>query len=319
MPSDLNQYLTKTRVTHDDIFTEFFLQHRLCAELFSVLLSDHEYSRFKWRTLQVEACEQFSVLGQRRIPDLVATVRLKDQFESLKLLCLLDHKSEAGAEVFWQLIEYAGIMIRRREVAVMPIVIYNGERPQWHGPKSLHQALPGMDGELGELFRKYVPEFELRVLNLRDDATQRRIGDLSIKSVLYAMGRIWNAGEPELEHLFRLGAALPLKERMEIIPRMVEYFHFYNKSITIERTMELEERVIRSEDDRIMQHAIYSWDVARKEGIKQGIKQGIEQGLEKARLQHAQKLLARGMSFEDICYVTELTPQQVQRLRNSMD
>ncbi len=319
MPSDPDQYLPKTKITHDGIFKEFFKQPQFCKELFSVLMSRHEYRQFDWSTLKLEPSEQTNVLGQQRMPDLVTTVRLNERSERLKLVCLLDHKSDARAEALRQLLEYAGIVIRQQKIPVMPIVIYNGESRQWRGPTRLHQALPGMDGELGRMFGNHIPDYELRIVNLREEATQQRSAGLSIEPVLYSMGRIWNASEKELEHLFRLSAAMSADDRKQMIPKMSEYFYRYNESITIETIMELEKRIVSNENNRIMQYNIYSWDVARQEGIEEGRQEGRQEGIKEARERHARKLLAKGMCIKDISDVTELTPKQVGRLRNNAD
>ena len=50
--------------------------------------------------------------------------------------------------------------------------------------------------------------------------------------------------------------------------------------------------------------------------FRQGIEKGREEGIEKAQRRHARKLLAMGMCIEDVCDVTELKPEQVERLRN---
>ncbi len=278
MPFDPDQYLSETKITHDGIFKEFFKQVIFCKELYSVLLSAEEYRQFDWSTLRIEASEQTSATSRLRVPDLVTTVQLDGHPETLELACILDHKSEAGTKVLHQLNEYAAIMIRQRQTAVMPIVIYNGQSPHWNGPIRLHQAVPGMGGRLGEMFGNHVPDFELRVVNLRDEETLRRAAGLRIESVLYSMGRIWDANEKVLGQLFRLGEAMSVDDRNQIIPKMINYFYNYNRSITMEAVMDIEKRVVRDEDDRIMQRNVYIWDVIRQESEKKGKLEGLQEG-----------------------------------------
>ncbi len=58
-----------------------------------------------------------------------------------------------------------------------------------------------------------------------------------------------------------------------------------------------------------------------RQGFEKGFEEGFEEGyrevVEEAQQRYACKLLAIGMRIEDICDVTELTPEQVERLRNN--
>ncbi len=264
MPFDPDQYLSETKITHDGIFKEFFKQVIFCKELFSVLLSTEEYRQFDWSTLRIEASEQTSATSRLRIPDLVTTVRLDGHPETLELACILDHKSEAGTKVLHQLNEYAAIMIRQRQTAVMPIVIYNGQSPRWNGPIGLHQAVPGMDGRLGE--------------------------------------------------------AMSVNDRNQIIPKIINHFYNYNQSITMEAVMEIEKRVVHDEDNRIMQRNVYIWDVIRQQSEKKGKLEGLQEGERRSRqtvCEIAGRLIQDGISDPEIQRYTNLSLDEIRRLRSN--
>ena len=54
-----------------------------------------------------------------------------------------------------------------------------------------------------------------------------------------------------------------------------------------------------------------NWEAGRRDGLKQGIEQGIEQVLRKTVL----NMIAKGMSDEEICEITECTPEYAAKLR----
>ena len=77
------------------------------------------------------------------------------------------------------------------------------------------------------------------------------------------------------------------------------------------------------EGRRIRQEAIFSWErreeIGRQEGIQEGIQQGFQQGSEKKGEQIAKKMLAKGFEIGTICDLTDLTPDELEQLRNRLD
>ena len=89
------------------------------------------------------------------------------------------------------------------------------------------------------------------------------------------------------------------------------------------------------EGRRIRQEAIFSWErreeIGRQEGIQEGIQRGIQQGIqrgiqqgiqqgsEKKGEQIAKKMLAKGFEIGTICNLTDLTPDELEQLRNRLD
>ena len=116
---------------------------------------------------------------------------------------------------------------------------------------------------------------------------------------------------------------MPFTERSDLIPRMVDYFLDHQPENTIEDIARIEQIVVMDEGRRIMQEAIFSWErreeIGRQEGIQEGIQQGFEQGFEKKGEQIAKKMLAKGFEIDTICDMTDLTPDELEQLRNRLD
>ena len=83
----------------------------------------------------------------------------------------------------------------------------------------------------------------------------------------------------------------------------------------------LEQEVITSKEDQIMiSTATKIFNEGRKEGIKEGIREGIEksikEGKEKGRKEIALRMLQQNMELQLISQVTDLSIEQVQKLKN---
>lgn len=86
------------------------------------------------------------------------------------------------------------------------------------------------------------------------------------------------------------------KEELEIL----------NGDYEIQRLAELREKAIRDEAAAL--------DFAINKGLKQGIEQGIEQGKQQL-IKTAKKLLEMGLSIDEVSKVTELTKEEVEKLK----
>ena len=60
-----------------------------------------------------------------------------------------------------------------------------------------------------------------------------------------------------------------------------------------------------------------SVDTAKREGIEIGMKQGMEKGKHEANTETAQRLLAMGLSAEQVAKATQLSLEIIKNLSNS--
>ena len=81
---------------------------------------------------------------------------------------------------------------------------------------------------------------------------------------------------------------------------------------------QVEERYISFEASKMAYRDIKnSVDTAKREGIEIGMKQGMEKGKHEANTETAQRLLAMGLSAEQVSKATQLPLEIIKNLSNS--
>ena len=82
--------------------------------------------------------------------------------------------------------------------------------------------------------------------------------------------------------------------------------------------MELNEWIHKYVADDKMQDELNKWDleIAENKGYEQGVIEGIEQGTEQRNMEIAKKLLNMNMSIEDISKATNLSIEEIEKLRS---
>lgn len=107
-------------------------------------------------------------------------------------------------------------------------------------------------------------------------------------------------------------------------PELEEAFGYWESlSTTQEERLAYENRVkhILDEEAAIREAELRleeGMKIAKEEGLKKGREQGIEQGILAGKLEtnknHARKMLARGMSIEDIMAITDLSAAEIREI-----
>ena len=100
---------------------------------------------------------------------------------------------------------------------------------------------------------------------------------------------------------------------------------FENKVVTLRHGFliqlimkQVEERYISFEASKMAYRDIKnSVDTAKREGIEIGMKQGMEKGKHEANTETAQRLLAMGLSAEQVSKATQLPLEIIKNLGNS--
>ena len=87
--------------------------------------------------------------------------------------------------------------------------------------------------------------------------------------------------------------------------------------------MELNEWIHKYVADDKMEDELNKWDLeiaeskGYEQGVIEGIEQGIEQGVEQNKNEIAKKLLNMNMSIEDISKATNLSIEEIEKLKKN--
>lgn len=89
------------------------------------------------------------------------------------------------------------------------------------------------------------------------------------------------------------------------------------KAIEIIDEMSMDEREWELYESRRLAIMDYNTNMKlfREEGIAEGIKQGEKKGVKKKQLEIAKKLLNKKMPIEEIIEITELTKEEIEKLK----
>ena len=124
------------------------------------------------------------------------------------------------------------------------------------------------------------------------------------------MTRVWNTDEKTFAEVFRLAEGLDKWTREWLLPSVVKYLLSYNEQFSREAIAQIEKQTV-AEEARMMP--------ALFEQIKnEGLEQGREQGEKKASVKIAENLIREGMDIAKVCEMTELSREQIEKLRNGL-
>ena len=76
--------------------------------------------------------------------------------------------------------------------------------------------------ELKSMFGANIPNFEPRIVNLRELAIPGQIRGFVSEPALYMLAVIWSSSGRMLERLFRISASMSFTDRSDLIPRTVD-------------------------------------------------------------------------------------------------
>ena len=120
------------------------------------------------------------------------------------------------------------------------------------------------------------------------------------------MTRVWNTDEETFAEVFRLAGEPDKWTRERLLPSVVKYLLSHNEQFSREAIAKIEKRTV-AEEARMMP--------ALFEQIKN---EGLEQGEKKALAKVAENMIREGIDIARVCKMTELSREQVEKLRNGL-
>jgi len=228
----------------------------------------------------------------------------------IKLSLLFEHKSFVPAFPHTQLLRYIlniwGHYIKQRNPApvVLPILFYHGRQKGEKQPLSHY-----LSGDT-EHFSHFVPEFEYLLIDLS------KLSDEEIKTMVFTRAAVKIAllvqkyiYQPArlkqyLNDFFKLGILYFREEEgLRFLESVCRYIYCATE-IEAEEILKTVEYLPNGAEETVMTTA----ERLRKEGQKEGQKE--------AKLEDARRMLIKGYPTKDVCEITGLSRDEVERLKH---
>nr|WP_232397949.1 Rpn family recombination-promoting nuclease/putative transposase [Leptospira kirschneri] len=235
--------------------------------------------------------------------DLLFQIPLKSG-KKANVYLLFEHKSYLDEAVFSQLLGYISAIYKsqyrtdKRYSVVIPFVFYHGERTWTLGNSFQDRFILSKNEE--EVFKKYIPDFELELFDL-SKVDLNRLESITLRVILGVVQKIWEGDTLFLSHLgevFELLTGLKNEsKRVEIFQKL--FLYIFN-------VRELEPTEITS----LLSHSRYNReyeDLAMTTAEKL-----IKKGKFEGKLETARNMLLKGSSLEFVLSVTGLTEQELK-------
>lgn len=292
---------------HDAYFKAAFSDPRVAAEAIKRRLPPAAVARLDWSALEPVPAEFVGEDLTGRRADLVFKAPLAGHEAFIFLL--FEHQSSTDGLMpvraviyivrIWErwLREHPG----QRPPAIIPIVLYHGERP-WSGPVSLHQTID-LPPDLLDALAPHLPGFELVVDDLSrasEDEIERSTRDTLAMLALLLLKSGAHAPDPMTTRLLgHLAAAMADEPGRAAVERAVRYLY----NVAEFDGDRLRARLAEAGTDKQLEEVIMTAaDRIRAEGFEKGIERGIEQGIEQGQAQGRVVVLLRllGLKFGEL-------------------
>ncbi|AKP28229.1 conserved hypothetical protein [Leptospira interrogans serovar Manilae] len=235
--------------------------------------------------------------------DLLFQIPLKSG-KKANVYLLFEHKSYLDEAVFSQLLGYISAIYKsqfktdKRYSVVIPFVFYHGERTWTLGNSFQDRFILSKNEE--EVFKKYIPDFELELFDL-SKVDLNRLESITLRVILGVVQKIWEGDASFLGYLgevFELLTGLKNEsKRVEIFQKLFLYIFNVRELKPTEITNLLSHsRYNREYEDLAMTTA----EKLKKEGEIKG------------KIETARNMLLNGASLEFVLKVTGFTEQELK-------
>ncbi|WP_426487133.1 Rpn family recombination-promoting nuclease/putative transposase [Leptospira interrogans] len=235
--------------------------------------------------------------------DLLFQIPLKSG-KKANVYLLFEHKSYLDEAVFSQLLGYISAIYKsqfktdKRYSVVIPFVFYHGERTWTLGNSFQDRFILSKNEE--EVFKKYIPDFELELFDL-SKVDLSRLKSITLRVILGVVQKIW---EGDASFLGYLGGVFELLTGLKNESKRVEIFQ--KLFLYIFNVREIEPTEITS----LLSHSRYNReyeDLAMTTAEKL-----IKKGKFEGKLETAKNMLLDGASLEYVLKITGLTEQELK-------
>ena len=201
---------------------------------------------------------------------------------------------------------------------ILPVVFYEGEAP-WTAARNFIDKVQG-----SEELRGFVPDFQYRLISLRDEDPDRL---LTRRDAL--AGLLYAAQPLKKEDIFETAERLRVfletlhdEEKILLGRHLGGYLKILAKRESLTENLAIDERFEGKEAEEVLTYLTKEVRRIRKEGREEGLMEGREEGRGEGRFEMgismAQAMLRDNEPEEKILRYTGFTPEQLAEIREGM-
>ena len=226
---------------------------------------------------------------------------------------IVEHKShiEPQKKLFLQALRYNVALLERHIYPIITILFIHGKKPL--NISSDLQSAFGWSERLKKVSDTDSFNFRLNVVDLNqisDEDIKDKAGDIA--SFCFAFKHVWNMTRDKIKSIFEMcyqdGKSPNYYENASILSRYMLQAANYSR----EEFVKIENEVIKNKEDQMVKS---TYDRLIDEGIEKGIEKGMERGMERGKEEVALRMLEQNMELQLIAQITNLSIQQLQKLK----
>ncbi len=311
---------------HDTFFKSWFAEPGHLTDLLKVVLPQALCDQLDWATLAVQDGTYIDEEHKEHFSDLAATVEMSvkgneqtppSPKQSVELYFLIEHKSYNDHGALLQLLRYmvntwardARQAPQAKLTPIVPILFYHGDSPR------IVTQFPALFPALPEAMQAYLPSFRCEVLNLTSTDLPGLAVAPETEAALWAMKFSRTQVKLVLEAFDRLVKTLGQAFVKSPDFKSLQLYLVASSTLTVSELLDYVNTWIT--DSFLKEKIMTTAQALIREGEVRGEARGEARGREEAKYSMAKKLLALGLSVEQIAQTTGLSSAEIETLKHS--
>ncbi len=261
--------------------------------------------------------------GREVLCDLILIIPLKGEFDGLRIVLLIEHKSMFDPKVSEQFDKYQKALINSRtfqaQTDLLVLVLWYHGEALWEGNLSFHSSQDihtHIPEKLYTMMEKYLAR--PKVLNRPVMVDLNRMSEdkftrgsdgvvLTGGALCYIMRKVSKTGDEDLRKVAKYLKDLPAENSREMIPNLLLYL----KALKLDTRFEKINREINPEGEEVMMKKVQMSDWFVNQGRVEGLAEGMERGIRET----ARSMFSEGLSTEAVQRITGLSDEEMRTVQ----
>ena len=325
MPEAIEERRKRLHNIHDFTFIQFAKDGGCAVPLAKFSFGEERAREFDWDDVRFEDTKKVGLASSiEKRYDLLLSVNLRVEDSLRRILLLLEHKSYHDSDLMKQLLGYLFVHYESSDVPMVPIVLYHGQT-KLVDLQSFQDSLDYGDEKfksaLKRLFGGELLQFRALFVNFRDLAKVAHLLDPGWDCMAHMMANIRDFNRDHMRPLVeKTTRIVDFGRRYHITMLSLLYIEFIHpEKFDVKDFAALEREIEPDPDKRVLADVESMNEIETRFGrhlYDHGIEFGREQGIEQTVKDTVFRMSAHGFDLDDICVATDLSRDEVEKLRS---